>query len=354
MNVLSTVSKQWSTRPDDQRFLSLHDLHTHVSNRKATSRVHDMALEHLNVQTTDDGELILGSEAGPMGALTHFSFGQLATRAHAPAGYLRSLPPELARINLQWGLESAPAGDDGKILVRENGIDRVAAVTSPSYGRIWDNQLTEAVLNHVDLDRWKIPGASYAAKDPKRATTLYASDRDVFLFLVDESNPITVGNETLFRGFYAWNSEVGSATFGIATFLYRFVCDNRNIWGPQDFKEIRIRHTSGGPHRFMHAARPQLEAYVNSGTGEIVQTVRNAQAREIGRDKKSVTEWLKNRGFTGNVAGQAYDNAERDGLNPRSIWGVVQGLTEQGHAMKHTDERSALERRAGALLDIAA
>jgi len=46
-------------------------------------------------------------------------------------------------------------------------------------------------------------------------TTLYASDRDVFLFLVDDAYPIGAGRlpngdpDPFFRGFYAWNSEVG-------------------------------------------------------------------------------------------------------------------------------------------------
>ncbi len=50
----------------------------------------------------------------------------------------------------------------------------------------------------------------------KDTTTLYASDRDVFLFLVDDLNPIEAGRlpdgspDFYFRGFYCWNSEVGA------------------------------------------------------------------------------------------------------------------------------------------------
>jgi len=57
----------------------------------------------------------------------------------------------------------------------------------------------------------------------KETTTLYASDRDVFLFLVDDLNPIDAGLPTdeppdlHFRGFYCWNPEVGAKTLGIAT-----------------------------------------------------------------------------------------------------------------------------------------
>src|SRR5215204_6120785 len=51
-------------------------------------------------------------------------------------------------------------------------------------------------------------------------TTLYASDRDVFAFLVDDLNPIEAGRlpdgspDLYFRGFYAWNSEVAAAGSG--------------------------------------------------------------------------------------------------------------------------------------------
>ena len=83
----------------------------------------------------------------------------------------------------------------------------------------------------------------------KDTTTLYASDRDVFLFLVDDTNPIEAGRlpdgspDLYFRGFYCWNSEVGSKTLGIASFYLRAVCMNRNLWGVENFEEITIRHS---------------------------------------------------------------------------------------------------------------
>src|SRR4030095_3070116 len=45
----------------------------------------------------------------------------------------------------------------------------------------------------------------------QNTTTLYASDRDVFLFLVDDLNPIEAGRlpdgsaDLYFRGFFCWN-----------------------------------------------------------------------------------------------------------------------------------------------------
>jgi hypothetical protein len=49
------------------------------------------------------------------------------------------------------------------------------------------------------------------------------------------------------RGFYCWNSEVGSKTLGIASFYLRAVCMNRNLWGVENFEQITIRHSKFAP-----------------------------------------------------------------------------------------------------------
>ena len=101
-----------------------------------------------------------------------------------------------------------------------------------------------------------MPLKAYNGVNSTSATTLYASDRDVFIFLVDENRPIDVDGQTYFRGFLTWNSEVGKAAFGLQTFLYSRVCANRIIWGARDVEEIRIRHTSLAPDRFIEQVQP--------------------------------------------------------------------------------------------------
>lgn len=350
------LSNQWASRPADQRFLTVADLLAKVSARRETSRVRDVALDVMGVAATDSGDITIADRDGVQGVLSHFAFGQLCARAKAPAGYLRSLPPDLAVIPLQWSMEQHEAasdeGNDAKILTRVNGVDTVAAITSPTYGRIWDQEVVKAIADNVDLDTWKVPAASYSQSDPLRATTLYASDRDVFLFLCNE-NTIDVDGESLNRGFYVWNSEVGSATFGFATFTYDHVCDNRIIWGMGDFKELTIRHTSGGPHRFAMQASPMLSAYAESSAAREIEAIKAAKSYEVAKDRQGVKEWLRAKGFAAQLAAKAYDAAERDprGYNPRSVWGLVQGLTDEAHSIKHTDERTAIEAKAGALLE---
>jgi hypothetical protein len=355
MDVISTVSQQWASRPNDERYLSLADLFGAVSKRRQASACYDIATEHLSVIAPDDSmelELVDAARGRHLGALNHWSFGQLCAAAGASASYLRKLPSALAAPCLEWNLSNDAERSDAKVLTRDDG-QLTASVQSPTYGRIWDAEVVSAVMSRLGPE-WKVPAASYASSNPKLASTLYASDRDVFLFLVNEERPIEVGNESLFRGIYLWNSEVGSATFGMATMLYRFVCDNRNIWGPADFREIRVRHTSGGPARFMAQAVPQLRAYADASTHETVKAINAAQNREVGRDPKSVRDWLTSKGFTKSLSDRAQANAESSGLNPRSIWGLVQGLTDEAHRIGHTNDRVDLERKAGALLDLAA
>lgn len=356
-----TVSNQWASRPDDQRFLTLDDLAAKVNARRAECSVRDVALDAMEVRPSDDEKgLILTDGRDVTGLLNHWSFAQLCARAKAPAGYLRTLPAQLAAIPLQWSMETHETdGDEGnnaKIMVRQNGDTWVSAITSPTYGRIWDggsDGVVEAIRRNINPDEWKVPSASYSASDPRRATTLYASDRDVFIFLVNEGHDIEVEGERLKRGFYVSNSEVGSRTFKIATFTYDYVCDNRIIWGQREFRELTIRHTSGGPHRFVAQAVPQLAAYVDSSTEGAAATIRKAKATEVGKDRAAVLSWMRDRGFTVPTARKAYDAAERDprGYNPRSVWGLVQGVTDAAHDVAHTDERTDLETRAGAMLD---
>jgi hypothetical protein len=284
---------------------------------------------------------------------SHWGFGQLAQYANAPAAYLRRLPAPLAAINLQWGLERDGLRDEALILGQSNGEHVLRAVTSTSYGRIWDREVVAAVERVNANGRWQVPAASYAGTNPKRATTLYASDRDVFLFLVDPLHPIEVpgARGPLYRGFMTWNSEVGAAVFGLTTFLYRTVCDNRIIWGATDVRELRIRHTGGAPERFAHEGARYLARYADEGTGSIVGAIKAAQAFEApATAEKGWAGWLAQRGFTAKQAEASVAAAQAEEGEVRSLWDIVNGATAMARAIPHTDERVRVETLAGKLL----
>ena len=358
---LMAASKQWHTRPDDERFLTLDELKAAVAARRQQCWTATPKTGELRVLPNDSGELVLEVYDPAHGErrqlqATNWSFGQLAQYANAPASYLRKLPTELAAINLQWGLERSPLREDTLILGQTNGHNNLRAMTSCSYGRIWDHQVVEAV-ERVNTDgRWQVPAATYSATNPKRATTLYASDRDVFLFLVDPNNPVEVNGNTLFRGFYTWNSEVGAATFGLTTFLYRTVCDNRIIWGATDVRELRIRHTGGAPDRFAYEGAKYLRRYADESTAKLVEGVKQAQAAAIPLKKdESVENWLQSRGFTKPQAKGSYESAVAEEGQARTVWDIVNGITAYARSVSHTDARVDLETKAGRLMaDVAA
>jgi hypothetical protein len=355
---LHMASQQWASRPDDQRFLTLEDLHKAVSARKRESWTAAPEVNSLRVLPTAGNELVLAVQNPATGVEqqlqpSNWAFGQLSMYAKAPASYLRTLPSQLACINLQWGLEHNPMREDALVLAHD-GDNMLRAMTSTTYGRIWDHQVVEAVQRANSNDQWKVPAASYSTTNPIRATTLYASDRDVFIFLVDPDHPIEVEGENLFRGFYVWNSEVGSATFGLTTFLYRYVCDNRIVWGATDVKELRIRHTGGAPERFSHEGAKSLARYANESTAKVVEGIKAAKHTAIPLSKdQTVEEWLKSRfKITAKTATASVEMAKAEEGKAETVWDVVNGITAYARSIPYANERIELESKAGALMQL--
>lgn len=359
-STLTAASRQWASRPDDERYLTMADLKAAVVQRKKESWTVTPKTTEMRCVETDNGGLgiqVNDPTAGQKRILepTNFAFGQLAQYAQAPAGYLRKLPSQLAAINLQWGLEKSPMRDDALVLAQSNGHQQLRAMTSTSYGRIWDYQVVEAVEKVNHDGRWTIPSASYTTKNPKRATTLYASDRDVFIFLVDPKNPVEIDGEVLFRGFYTWNSEVGSSVFGLCTFLYRYVCDNRIIWGATDVKELRIRHTGGAPDRFAYEGEKYLQRYADESTDKLVEGIKAAKNMDVAKtlpESKTVADWLQSRGFTKTESKASVDTAVAEEGRARSLWDIINGVTAYARSIQNTDDRVALETKAGKLMDL--
>jgi hypothetical protein len=192
---IARVSSEWFSRPSDERYLSLSDMYAAVRGRTERSRTRTIESAAIRVEASrDDSERLLLAMPGsgsPV-AMTHWSFGQLASLVGTPAAYLRQLPAPLAGINLQYGLTSHRAEQ----------------------------------VNPIEAGR--LPDGS----------------PDLF-----------------FRGFYCWNSEVGAKTLGIASFYLRAVCQNRNLWGVEDFEEITIRDSKYAASRFAHEAAPALTRF---------------------------------------------------------------------------------------------
>jgi hypothetical protein len=369
---IGRVSSEWFSRPSDERYLSLSDLFAAVRGRTARSRTRTIESAAIRVEASrDDAErllLVMPGSDSPL-AMTHWSFSQLASLVGAPAAYLRQLPAPLAGINLQYGLTSHRA-EQIKTLEIENGRGELRAMTGPDYGRIYDQELVSAVQriagDGVGDTRWKVPGVldwSTGIYNPhvdvtEETTTLYASDRDVFLFLVDDLNPIEAGRlpdgspDLFFRGFYCWNSEVGAKTLGIASFYLRAVCQNRNLWGVEDFEEIAIRHSKHAASRFAHEAAPALIRFANSSPLPFVNGVKAARQRIVARNDDDRAEFLRKRGFSKVETAKIIQTVlTEEGHKPASVFDFVQGITAVARGKTHQDARLDFEARAKKLFE---
>lgn len=372
------VSRQWAARPADQRFLNLSDMAAHLRRRADATSSDVVAAKKIEFiapeveSLADTQRLWVGLPNGEMAGPTHWSFGQLCSLADFSAREMRKLPSQIAADGLSYLMRTRRNVDDVKLFSADGEL---RAATGPKYGWIPDADVVDAVQmiagNGTGDERWKIPGVldwSNSTYDPfapvtKDSTTLYASDRDVFMFLVDDTHPIEVGKlkdgspDLMFRGFYISNSEVGAGSLKLAAFYLRGVCMNRNLWGVERFEKLTIRHTSQAPARFIEEARPALMSFSEGSEKALIDGVAKAKAAVLAKEEDEALAFLRGRGFSQKRAKliAAYDaesGAEREeGDFPRTAWDMAQSITAFARTIPNNSDRVEIESAAGKILD---
>lgn len=372
MTVLMQASRQWASRPDDERFVSLPDLMTKVSRQKQMSNSTVVSSRRLEVRPAEDDPrngLVVAGPEGHTANPTHWSFGQLAALSGAPASYLRKLPAPIVADCMNYGFRFNRDAEDIGVLLTHNPGDgmqiapntELRAATGPNYGRVWNEEIVGALMNKFGDGRtgdFRVPGEfGKQVGITKQNTTIFGSDRDIFVFLADEEHRIEIPNRrngqpgSLARGFFVWNSEVGSQSIGAAFFLFDYVCMNRIVWGVQDFKEIRLRHTKSAPDRWLEEISPVLIEYSNASAAPIEETIRNAREKKVSDD---LDAFLANR-FTKSEATAIKAAHEREEGRPiESLWDVTVGITAHAKTLPYQDSRVAFERQGGKILDLVA
>lgn len=364
MTTLMQASRQWSSRPADERFTSLHDLYDVTRKGRENSVASVMSTRKLNFEP-HPGDAMRGlvmSDGSDFATPTHWSFTQAAALAGAPAAYLRKLPAPMAADCMNYGLRFLRDAEDVGILrTRDEGGTELRAATGPRYGRIWNEEIVGALVNKFGdgvNGQFRVPG-EFGKRVPvtKANTTIYGSDRDIFVFLADEERRIEVQNRrhgqpgSLARGFFVWNSEVGAQSIGAAFFLFDYVCMNRIVWGVQEFKEVRLRHTASAPDRWLEEVSPVLIEYANASAAPVEETIKAAQERKVADD---LDAFLRNR-FTSSEAVAIKAAHEREEGRPiETLWDVTTAVTAHAKSLPYQDARVDMERRGGKVLDLAA
>jgi hypothetical protein len=360
---LMQASHQWRSRPDDERFVSLIDMGDHFDHIRSESRQTVASSRRIRAIPNDDNKGLLveiDGEPEPY-APTHHSFGQLAKLGKSYAYYLRTLPSPLAADCLNYDLQFKREIGDVGLLLHRNGSDILRAATGPEYGRIWNVDVVSALIARFGdgvNGTWRVPGEFGKAVNVTKAnTTLFAGDRDMFVFLADEQNRIEIPNRrngrsgSLARGFFMWNSEVGDKSIGLGTFLFDYTCCNRIVWGAQEYTEIRISHTKSAPDKYIEKMMPVIEAYANATASSTAEAIERARQKRL--DDK-LDEFLASR-FSKTMATslKAIHDAE-EGRPIETVWDAATAITAYARSIPHQDRRVEMEREAGKLLKLAA
>ena len=306
--------------------------------------------------------MLIGDRDRTQAAPTHWSFGQLCSLAAtpSPASYFRDsrLPTPIIADCLKFNLRFTRGVEDVKLLVSGQDVDvELRAATGPRYGRIWNADVVDALVERFGdgvSGHWRVPGifGRHITVD-KANTTLYASDRDMFVFLADEDRRIEIPNRrddqpgSLARGFFVWNSEVGNTTLGAGFFLFDYVCSNRYVWGADQYTEIRIRHTSGAPDRWLEEVTPVLREYAEGSAKPVLQAIEDARSKRIEVD---LDQFLAKRFGKSLVPALKAVHEIEEGRPIETLWDATVAATAHARSLPNNDKRLELERSAGELL----
>jgi hypothetical protein len=359
---LFQAHRQWAVRPDDQRFGSIQALYD------ATKAYADSAVEQHGVPLSsmrtaaDSGDVVIVGRKNIPSRLTHWAFGQLCQRVgtaghSVPASYLRNLPATLAVQNLNHAMAHR-LSQDGQasvsMLFHQNGGLLCRAITGDVYSRFWNWEVAERLLD-LEARGWQPARPDVRQIDDK--LPLYASDHDLFCFLRHGERTISEpGNpDGLHRGIIVENSEVGDSALNMLRFLYREMCGNHIIWGASEVINLKVRHVGKVRDR-VREWDMAISRYMNESAGADEAKIASAKHRLIAGTAAEVLDAIFGKraiGLSRRVieAGMDAVHPEVDG-DPRSVWGVVNGLTRYSQTIPYADQRTEIDRAAGRILDV--
>ena len=347
-HVHKMAHKEWASRGPDERFETLGALKASVGARRRVGASRVMPLVDIHAKALDNDTIVFETSRG-VATPSNWAFSQACRHVGAPAGYLRTLDAPLASECFNHSV----ARKDSEIEVKPylhlwDEEVKLAAITGPKYGRIYDAEVVELAERLVDINPQFYNPKEWSGK----GSGLFASDHDVFIFLIDGGSMLDVGPRAKFNtGVVFRNSEVGDCTFEAWRFEFNEVCGNLFIWNPSNVSKLSIRHTQNGPARFFRDAWPTMSDMLHSDTTDIRDAVTLAIEHRIDDTQEAWIKLFQPKGFTKSEVAQAYVYAQKEEPNTASLWSAVQGFTALARDMEHADTRFDLAQRAAKLVE---
>lgn len=369
--MITTLSNEWASRSWDQRFTSVEDLATAVNNRKLNSR--EIIASSTDIKASGEFLTVVADGQEIPIVPTNASWNQLCELLPAPANYIANRPVETQQMLIAQHLKESKE-QTIKMLIGEDreaaGMATLRAITSPTYGRVWDADVIEALqwLLSIDPD-WKVPGEfdwSTYVQNPfvettKGNTTLFASDRDVFAFLCKDHMPIEAGinpdgsTDVYFPGFYVSNSETGHKGLSISTMMLRGVCANRCLWGVEGLRSLSIRHSKNAPDRFKVQSAATMKSLSTAEYLPFVHMIETARKARLTKGQKETNEFLFKLGFGKQETQKIIDiGIEEDKTEPEYAYDISNAITAYARREPINDKRMKMEAKAEQVLKMVA
>ena len=402
--MLSTASNQWASRPDDERFLSLADMYKarYAKENGDVVRQQQCNMSEFRAFYDHNDELMLehrfsATDGGITLVPTAWSMKQLCTRTRTPYPALKLWQNDGNYALVEDALNHSfkKRGEDMQLYHQYDNIlsrpQTLHAATSERYTRIFDYEVIERVQRFTNRSsaNWKVPGTidwstgqhvsgDYLGSDEvtKESTTLYAGDRDMFIFLVDDENPIDLGvtrngeQDVVFPGFIVGNSTVGYKPIWMMSFYFRGVCMNRCIWGAQGIKEYSNKHLTNVRQHALYGNKNstdefqqlsfaerlgKLETQQQQGRDKTAKSIQGAMQVEEFKDDETRILKLRKVDIPAPTAKKIVVNFEKSENYPiLTRWDMHNAITAEARTVSFQNERTKLEKTATKFLRMVA
>lgn len=316
------------------------------ANEMAT-RWEDVKVSHEDMfplELTNDCKLSFGTRFRRYSNdITEYGFGQLCSKVGIPAAYTKkcfdSGKEDLALQNYRaWAADKKPEDKDYLIRMYDGNVEAVLTDKYNVFG-------SDIVLNAV---RDAVTDPKYAGR--YEANQIYLSQDRLHVRFVDFNTKLNIGDSSpVHPGFVVQSSDVGASALSIKFFLYRFACRNGIVYVKHGGVLFRQTHlgtfTNDGKGLFMEALGKidNLNEIVTANINEASKKRLTEEEFEMYLNKaqkelhfgKSGAEKLKE------IIETSYD---------RSLWGVINGVTENAQNNTRLDRRIEAEMWAGNML----
>src|SRR5215831_13894838 len=356
---LTQASREWATRPPDERMPDLETLHAKAVAQREAAAEKDVPFGTIRVESHDDNLYLSRGQAACK--LGNWAFTQLAERVAAPSEYLATLPATLAAQNLNHGLAKrvtdAAGSATARLLFHKNGEWIVRALTTDKYERIWNAELTARLLDR-QADGWEPARPDFNLRGDD-FPSLYLGDRNLFAMVRQRNDyiqqPVCGSDAPIYKGFICWNSEVGDKKVGGMSSLYSGMCVNHLIWNARDVFEFEARHV-GNVRDKLNLFAVRMREYARKSMDEDAAVIKRAAHKLIAATKDEVLDKLFGKSKTLRLSRKTieagYDavRVDQDG-DPKTVWGMVQGLTRHSQTLVNADARTAVDVAAGKIME---